>query len=742
MTIKDWSSDPGSNTSSPPFGAPEAHNASDSNNIDRQIMADVRLHAEDGGWLDRSDSPSYATATSFTVSTDLTAVYIVGRRLRAVGGTTGTIYGSVSAVSFADPTTTVTVVWDDTGLVNEALAISVGVETLAGALFGKTVEEDNTTVTISDASFPSGDVRRYGLVSGDTGAATTNTAQLQALLDPTVTDGYVGPVIFESDSNYELNDIIPIRKGIQIRGNGSKLRFNKSYVSADDFSGFLYAVEDFELTDIELDIDYDGSAGSAAGSAVKLGNRTTAGTHFQPVFDASLTEPWGNIKLRNVKITTNNPSNPVIEMLGGLRDISMENVRIDGGAVANRGITYEFGFATDNVDPTLRESSHLNNLALKNIRIANLDTTDSIALRLAGAYNCSIDGLYLKDIQEGVNCTPGEALFFRPWANTDEAGAKRNMAFRNVVIQGNTATGMTLAGAQSVTGGYLNAHSPPLDNIDQVDLYDFLVDGFSIEPSSTVGITTSGGKVEFKNGVIRGATFALQLTDECTQFLISNVNAFDTTSTLAFRLNFGSPIFGTERKKTGVIENCFIAGTGGGAIAIDHAESVTVRNCRFGYENAHDEQVESNQTSAISVGADAHVIADSNFVAANIGANEYTGLSGGEGILINPRGFRTASVHWSLNGVRMGARNLNAAVTLTVGVDDEFIRSTTALTANRVTTLSTTDAIEGSHFRITHTGGGAFTLDIGGEKTIPISTDAFVDVHYDTAWHLTGYGVL
>jgi len=82
-------------------------------------------------------------------------------------------------------------------------------------------------------------------------------------------------------------------------------------------------------------------------------------------------------------------------------------------------------------------------------------------------------------------------------------------------------------------------------------------------------------------------------------------------------------------------------------------------------------------------------------------------------------------------------------VTLTAGSNFPTIRYATTLTANRVVTLSTTGARNGDQFRISRTGLGAFTLDVGGLKTIPSATAAFVDVEYDgTAWRLTGYGVL
>ena len=81
--------------------------------------------------------------------------------------------------------------------------------------------------------------------------------------------------------------------------------------------------------------------------------------------------------------------------------------------------------------------------------------------------------------------------------------------------------------------------------------------------------------------------------------------------------------------------------------------------------------------------------------------------------------------------------------TLTAGTDAPTQRWATTLTANRIVTLSTTGAINGDKFRVVRTGLGAFTLDVGGLKTIPSATAAWVDVEFDgTAWRLTGYGTL
>lgn len=92
---------------------------------------------------------------------------------------------------------------------------------------------------------------------------------------------------------------------------------------------------------------------------------------------------------------------------------------------------------------------------------------------------------------------------------------------------------------------------------------------------------------------------------------------------------------------------------------------------------------------------------------------------------------------------RVSADRGDTAQTLTVGTDASTQRWATTLTANRAITLSTTGAVNGDRFRVVRTGLGAFTLDVGGLKTIPSATAAWVDVEFDgSAWRLTGYGAL
>ena len=127
MAVKDWSTTAGSNTN--PGGGDlnfqENQLPSTVNNSMRQVLADLRTDLEDGNWFNYGHSTVYASSTTFTVaSTNVTAIYTVGRRIRAVGSSTGTIYGVITASAFSS-NTTVTIVWDSGSLSSETLAISV-----------------------------------------------------------------------------------------------------------------------------------------------------------------------------------------------------------------------------------------------------------------------------------------------------------------------------------------------------------------------------------------------------------------------------------------------------------------------------------------------------------------------------------------------------------------------------------------------------------------------------------------
>ena len=96
------------------------------NNAFRDLMADIRQFYNSSEWIEYGDgagtyTPAYASSTSFTIAgVDVTSVYHVGRRVKIVASTPGTIYGSITATAFST-NTTVTVAFDSGSLSNEAI---------------------------------------------------------------------------------------------------------------------------------------------------------------------------------------------------------------------------------------------------------------------------------------------------------------------------------------------------------------------------------------------------------------------------------------------------------------------------------------------------------------------------------------------------------------------------------------------------------------------------------------------
>ena len=130
--IKDYSTTAASNTSVGGISIAEGMLPSNINNAFRGLLADIREWYNDGQWViygdgDGSFTVSYGSATSFTIAgQDVTSFYHANRRVKAIGSSTGTIYGTISSSSFST-NTTVNVTWDSGNLQNESLTIHVAI---------------------------------------------------------------------------------------------------------------------------------------------------------------------------------------------------------------------------------------------------------------------------------------------------------------------------------------------------------------------------------------------------------------------------------------------------------------------------------------------------------------------------------------------------------------------------------------------------------------------------------------
>ena len=190
--IKDYSTTALTNTEVGGVNIEEGMLPSSLNNALRAILVDVREWYNDSQWVVYGDGDSaftitYGSATTFTVDgVDVTTFYHVGRRVRAVGSTTGTIYGTISVTTFST-NTTVTVVWDSGSLQNETLTVSIGALSATNNSIPEAVITNVKVVTgaaIDAAKIHDGSVSNaeFGYLDGVTSAIQTQINTKQATI--------------------------------------------------------------------------------------------------------------------------------------------------------------------------------------------------------------------------------------------------------------------------------------------------------------------------------------------------------------------------------------------------------------------------------------------------------------------------------------------------------------------------------------------------------------------------------
>jgi hypothetical protein len=167
MPIKDYSTTAANNTLTPPNGAPEGMAAGLVNNTIRQIMADTRSFYEGGGWCDLGHVPTYVSATSFTIPTDVTAYYTVGRRIRCYGTIMGTFYGYIVSSAYSSPNTTVTVVLDSGALTSNLSRVDLSFFEQLATVISSAMQPVASASSIDAARSVMGIVGRNKIINGD-----------------------------------------------------------------------------------------------------------------------------------------------------------------------------------------------------------------------------------------------------------------------------------------------------------------------------------------------------------------------------------------------------------------------------------------------------------------------------------------------------------------------------------------------------------------------------------------------
>jgi len=530
------------------------------------------------------------------------------------------------------------------------------------------------------------DVRRYGLVPNDSNAAHSNTVALKRLCSPELSPhGFVGRLQFANTTGtdiYHFDDIITFRDGIRLDLQNCTLRFSKSGIDPQALNaGFIYAVRDFAIENGAIDVRY-ASAGDGQGNAIAIGSRSAAGTKYFPNhFDKLLPNPQGNIQIRNLRLSSDNPNARLILALGGLQNVAFENLALDGRGVSD-GIYYEFGWATNESNAAQRQTSHAHNLRFTNITAVNLRRTSyAAAITANGAYNVLVDGLSVSGGYAALSFGTGESLNYRPALHVDDAGAKRNIRVRNLVAQDLTGSAVDFTGA-NLSSGYLR--SLGLGATAQTDLLDCSIDGFAIDSAAGYGIRSSAGRLVVSNGRISNCQRGIVTTDECTWFSISDVAVVDNTG-IGIQIGLGANINNPPREKLGTIRNCFIAGNSAATVAANPAiqlsrcRSMLIENNRFGFERGHDGREEKTQGSAIVAGAATfNIRCVGNYVAAiAAGVPAYvlsvSGTNGRGCIIENACGMASRQGPWGDGRHQLDALAFDTTLTPDCGFSNEFL---------------------------------------------------------------------
>jgi hypothetical protein len=177
--IKDYSVTAGSNTAINGISVAENCPIANWNNAVRQHMADDRDQWNHAEWFQYGDGDgtatiAYASGTSFTVAgADVTAVYHAGRRVKASGTLTGTIYGTISSSSFSTDTT-VNVTWVSGALQNESLTIWLSILSNSNDALPSSVAKVGSANTFTATQTLSGAALNEAAEVDVASAATTN----------------------------------------------------------------------------------------------------------------------------------------------------------------------------------------------------------------------------------------------------------------------------------------------------------------------------------------------------------------------------------------------------------------------------------------------------------------------------------------------------------------------------------------------------------------------------------------
>jgi hypothetical protein len=419
--IKDYSITAANNTTIGSINTAEGMLPSNINNCFRGLGAELREWYNDSQWViygdgDNGFTITYASATSFTVSgVDVTTYYHVGRRVKAVGSATGTIYGTIATTTFST-NTTVTVTWDSGSLSNEAITIYLAILTKTGDSIPELVITNAkvaTSAAIAATKIHDGSVSNteFGYLDGVTSAIQTQIDSKQATItggattivsadltaDRALVSNGSGKVAVSSVTATELGYVSGVTSAIQTQ-LGTKLTASNNL---SDVSSTSTARTNLGLaigTNVQAyDAELAAIAGltSAADKGIQFTGSGTAGTYDLTTAGKALLDDADASAQRTTL------------GLGTIATQNANNVALTGGTITGLG------------DPSSTSDAATKNYV--DTLVAGLRTR--VIARVASTANVNISsGLENGDTLDGVTLVTGNRVLLKDQSTASQNG--------------------------------------------------------------------------------------------------------------------------------------------------------------------------------------------------------------------------------------------------------------------------------------------------------------------------------
>jgi hypothetical protein len=419
--IKDYSITAANNTTIGSINTAEGMLPSNINNCFRGLGAELREWYNDSQWViygdgDNGFTITYASATSFTVSAvDVTSFYHVGRRVKAVGSATGTIYGTISATTFST-NTTVTVTWDSGSLSNETITVYVAALSKTNDSIPELVITNAkvaTSAAIAATKIHDGSVSNteFGYLDGVTSAIQTQIDSKQATItgaastivsadltaDRALVSNGSGKVAVSSVTSTELGYVSGVTSAIQTQ-LGTKLTASNNL---SDVSSTSTARTNLGLaigTNVQAyDVELAAIAGltSAADKGIQFTGSGTAGTYDLTTAGKALLDD-ANASAQRTTLG-----------LGTIATQNANNVALTGGTITGLG------------DPSSTSDAATKNYV--DTLVAGLRTR--VIARVASTANVNISsGLENGDTLDGVTLVTGNRVLLKDQSTASQNG--------------------------------------------------------------------------------------------------------------------------------------------------------------------------------------------------------------------------------------------------------------------------------------------------------------------------------